>query len=96
MDNYHAIESDICRTFIAPCFKRGNKKHQALWNILTAFANKFPSLGYVQGMNSIAAVITLNFSNQNVAFYMFSYLLNDLKLCELLGNDFKTLKRLFI
>lgn len=47
MDNYHAIESDICRTFIAPCFKRGNKKHQALWNILTAFANKFPLLGYV-------------------------------------------------
>ena len=46
-DNYHAIESDILRTFIAPCFKRGNKKHFALRNILVAFANKFPEIGYV-------------------------------------------------
>jgi hypothetical protein len=47
-------------------------------------------------MNSIAAVIALNFSNEGVAFFMFSHLMTTMNYIDLIGNDFKALKSLFL
>ena len=61
-ESYESIGSDIGRTFI------GDTHHSIdqtrLKNVLTAFANYKPEIGYVQGMNFIAALLLLQFSDE--------------------------------
>ena len=56
--NLHQIDLDLSRTYPdEPYFSEGGGGREALRRVLTAFSNYDPSLGYVQGMNFIAAAL---------------------------------------
>lgn len=82
-DSYEDIDADINRTFISKCFTSGNKRQNDLWNLLRAFVNFGGNIGYIQGMNFIAAALLLNVWNVEDAFKLFCHLMIDLKMQEL-------------
>ena len=51
------IDQDLERTFIEIEFFQRSETRQALKRVLTAFSNYDQTVGYVQGMNFIAAVL---------------------------------------
>jgi hypothetical protein len=51
-------------------FGNQNKAEKMLIRILTAIANYMPDLGYVQGMNFIAASLLLILCNEEDTFYL--------------------------
>ena len=64
-------------------FGNQNKAEKMLIRILTAIANYLPDLGYVQGMNFIAASLLLILCNEEDTFYMMIQLLKLFKLKDL-------------
>lgn len=46
-----------------------------LYNVLKAYANLDPEVGYMQGMNFLAAMFILNVCNEEDAFWCFLYLM---------------------
>ena len=65
-----------------------------LIRILNAVANQMPDLGYVQGMNFIAASLLLILCNEEDTFYMMIQLLKKYKLKDMYLNNFNQLKLL--
>ena len=65
-----------------------------LVRILNAIANYLPDLGYVQGMNFIAASLLLILCNEEDTFYMMVQLLLVYKLKDMYLQSFKMMKLL--
>ncbi|CAG9317093.1 unnamed protein product [Blepharisma stoltei] len=69
----NAIERDLHRTFpdhFLFC-ERGGEGQRALCNILYAYANYDPEVGYCQGMGFIVACLIMQISNEELAFWAF-------------------------
>ncbi|EEQ83110.1 hypothetical protein NCER_100108 [Vairimorpha ceranae BRL01] len=62
----HQIHVDIQRTFRTHYLftKKYGRGQSELFNILTAFANFMPSIGYCQGMSNIAGIILMYFPEE--------------------------------
>lgn len=72
-DNERQINLDMERTFPDhPHYVAGGSGLGALRRVLLAFAFHHPSIGYLQGMNFIAAVLLLVFDSEQEAFWILS------------------------
>ena len=93
--SYSEIIIDSERTFPHILLFYNQDKAQAmLVRILNAVANHIPDLGYVQGMNFIAASLLLILCNEEDTFYMMIQLLKKYKLKDMYLNNFNQLKLL--
>lgn len=59
-----------------------------LVRILNAVSNHMPDLGYVQGMNFIAASLLLIICNEEDTFYLMVQILKKYKLKDMYLNNF--------
>ena len=74
--HFNEIQIDSERTFPhVLMFGSQNKAEKMLIRILTAISNYMPDLGYVQGMNFIAASLLLILCNEEDTFYLMIQLL---------------------
>jgi len=81
------IDLDTERTFPElPFFRPGMPEHRALRAVLSAFAVYRPDLGYVQGMNNIAATVLLHVDSRPHAFSAFANLMLRPALFEVYGE----------
>lgn len=77
------IKLDVSRTFPQLCFfQKDGPYHEALHNVLGAYACYNPQIGYVQGMSFLTAILLLNMEAVD-AFICLANLLNTnvLKAC---------------
>lgn len=83
--NLHQIELDLSRTYPdEPYFTDMNRGRQVLQRVLTAFSNYDPVMGYVQGMNFIAAALLWHASEVD-AFWLLVHLMEDYDLRDNYG-----------
>ena len=79
------IKIDIYRTF--PCGSDLTKNNEKLYNFLTRYSNYNTSIGYVQGLNFIAANALSFFEKEEEAFLFIDGLINLLKLENYFGKN---------
>jgi len=75
------INTDIPRTFPTNIFFRGKDPkslEQPLFNVLLAFSNHNPRIGYCQGMNYVAGMLLLVTKDEEKSFWLMKTLLEDL------------------
>lgn len=78
--NLHQVEIDLSRTYPdEPYFSEGSAGRAALRRLLTAFSTYDPALGYVQGMNFIAAALLWH-AEEVAAFWLLVHLMEDYEL----------------
>ena len=70
------IDKDIPRTFRNPSEEALNK--EKLFSILSNYSKRNPLVGYMQGFNFIVAFILKVIPNEEEAFWLFSYILEDI------------------
>ncbi|CAG9323005.1 unnamed protein product [Blepharisma stoltei] len=89
------IEKDITRTFPANPLFSTELGQKTLKEVLLAFANHRPNIGYCQGMNYIAAtfLITCN-GDRNSAFYIMNCVLSKFGAERLFEKGFPLVKEL--
>ncbi|CAN8062782.1 unnamed protein product, partial [Agarophyton chilense] len=78
-DIEHTIQADVTRTMPShSLFWSGGAQVgvQSLRSILRAYARYVPTVGYCQGMSSIAAVFLMNAVDEEEAFLMFAQFMN--------------------
>ena len=80
---YSDIDADIDRTFTDVEFFQKEQTKMALKRILIALTNYDQTVGYVQGMNFIAAVL-LYHAGEVAAFWLMCALIDKYKLKDLL------------
>ena len=73
------IEVDLCRTLPALSMFNEPNTINSLRNVLTAYSNKDPEIGYYQGMGYLAAMF-LAYLDEEEAFQSFSALMSESKL----------------
>lgn len=79
-DSYRQIQLDLGRTYPdEPYFAEGREGRRALERLLQSFTKYDPKLGYVQGMNFIAAALLWHCSESD-AFWLFVCLMEDFDL----------------
>ena len=77
------IDADLHRTFAEiPFFRKGALGYHQLRNILSVMSLKRPEVGYVQGMNFIAACFLYHL-DEPFAFWMFEKLINELEMTDI-------------
>ena len=75
-ESYTTIIKDLNRTYAEhPWFKEGDKWHVPVKNVLMAFSLYRPDIGYVQGLNYIAANIYYYVKNEFQTFVILANLL---------------------
>jgi hypothetical protein len=65
------IDCDVPRTFPALCGPERPRVRASLRNVLIAYSNADPEVGYVQGMNFIAGMFVLHEKDEETAFWCF-------------------------
>mmetsp|Transcript_8893 Transcript_8893/g.13278 ORF Transcript_8893/g.13278 Transcript_8893/m.13278 type:complete len:591 (+) Transcript_8893:2-1774(+) len=93
----HVIDYDVLRTFPADGrFRKGNKLHETLRNILHAFAAYDPNIGYTQSMNYVAGLLVMQMDTAEDAFWMLERLCHHPKfqLSRLFTPDFPLLQEI--
>jgi hypothetical protein len=89
------IGIDVERTFPhLKLFSNQNKAEAMLSRILNAISNYMPSLGYVQGMNFIAASLLLILCNEEDTFWVLIALLQAFRLKDMYLQSFIKMKLL--
>lgn len=89
------IKLDVSRTFPQLCFfQRNGPYHDALHNVLGAYACYNPTIGYVQGMSFLTAILLLNMEAPD-AFICLANLLNTKYLLACFRMDKKKMDRYF-
>ena len=82
------IKNDLTRTFPDNIlFKYGNRYYNKLYHILTAYSNFNKNIGYVQGLNFLAAHIIYFFENEIDEFIFLDALINKFELDKILDNN---------
>ena len=82
------IKKDLTRTFPKNIlFKYGNIYYNKLYHILSAFSNLNKNIGYVQGINYIAAHIINIFENEIEGLIFLDSLINKFQLDKILDNN---------
>ena len=82
------IKKDLTRTFPDNIlFKYGNIYYNKLYHILTAYSNLNKNIGYVQGINYIAAQIIHIFENEIDELIFLDALINKTELDKILDNN---------
>ena len=80
------IIKDLSRTFPDDnSFKKESDNYKKLFNVLKAYSNYNKKIGYVQGMNFIAAKLILFFKNEKDIFIQLDSLLNKLNFSGVIG-----------
>lgn len=74
-----AILKDVPRTLTSKYDYYAEKGHDRLKKVLIAFVNKYPGLGYTQGLNLIAGYLLLAMPDESDAFWL---------LCNMVDNYF--------
>lgn len=98
------IAKDIRRTK-APAFLAGaalNEYHEAVRQVLTAYSNHNPQIGYVQGMNMSASALLANICTDfahtsrwaEAAFRFFLWIMNQTKIDEHCKGNMEGIKGL--
>jgi hypothetical protein len=85
-EDEHRIQKDVVRTFTNyPMSGQSNDQdgswnqqdgHEMLFNALFAYANYDSQIGYVQGLNYIAAMLLMHIQDEEKVFWCLIYLLN--------------------
>jgi len=84
-DNLHQIELDLSRTYPdEPYFETAGEGRRVLKRLLTAFSNYDPGMGYVQGMNFIAAALLWHATEVD-SFWLLVHLMEDYDLRDNYG-----------
>ena len=82
------IKKDLTRTFPDNIlFKYGNIYYNKLYHVLTAYSNYNKNIGYVQGINYIAAHILYIFENEIDELIFLDALIGKLNLDKILDNN---------
>ena len=82
------IKKDLTRTFPKNIlFKYGNINYNKLYHILSAFSNLNKNIGYVQGINYIAAHIINIFENEIDGLIFLDSLINKFQLDKIFDNN---------
>ena len=82
------IKKDLTRTFPDDIlFKYGNIYYNKLYHILTAFSNYNKNIGYVQGLNFIAAHIIYFFEDEIDEFTFLDAMIHKFELDKILDNN---------
>ena len=82
------IKKDLTRTFPDNIlFKYGNIYYNKLYHILTAYSNLNKNIGYVQGINYIAAQIIFIYENEIDGLIFLDALINKTELDKILDNN---------
>lgn len=76
------IKKDVERTFQTNAYFRDREVQRALGRLLLAYAHYEPQIGYVQGMNFIAAAL-LYHAGEVVGFWLFISLIEALNMKEI-------------
>lgn len=80
------ILKDMNRTFPEdPTFKPGKINHKKLFNILIAYSNYNPIMGYAQGLNFLVANALLILSEEEEVFIFIDSLVNKFEFNSLIG-----------
>lgn len=78
------IDKDVPRTYPElDVYLPDTSSTRKLTNILNAVAIHFPKLGYIQGMNFIAASLIYHIQEEDLTFWVFAHLVEFLNLHEL-------------
>ena len=80
----HRIQKDVTRTFTNYPMTENKVDHSwdtekgqsMLFNVLLAFANYDTQIGYVQGLNYVAAMLLMHIQDEEKTFWCLTYLLN--------------------
>ena len=82
------IKKDLTRTFPDNIlFKYGNNYYNKLYHILTAYSNFNKNIGYIQGLNFLAAHILYFFEDEIEEFAFLEGLIDKLDLDKILDNN---------
>ena len=82
------IKKDLTRTFPDNIlFKYGNTYYNKLYHILTAYSNFNKNIGYIQGLNFLAAQIIYFFEDEIDAFSFLDVLIHKFDLDKILDNN---------
>jgi len=76
------IKKDVERTFQTSAYFRDREVQRALGRVLLAYAQYEPQIGYVQGMNFIAAAL-LYHAGEVVGFWLFISVIEALNMKEI-------------
>lgn len=88
-ENLKQIENDVNRTFEEySCF---SENKSAVKRLLMSMCKAYESIGYVQGMNYIAAVLVYH-AGEEAAFALFKVLISNFNLKKVLQHGFPGLK----
>ena len=80
------IKKDLTRTFPDnPSFHYGNNNYNKLYHVLTAYSNFNKNIGYVQGLNFIAANSMFIFEKEIDVFIFLDALIQKFKLEDIIG-----------
>lgn len=84
-ENLHQIEIDLSRTYPdEPYFSAPSEGRGVLRRLLTAYSNYDPAMGYVQGMNFIAAALLWHATEVD-SFWLLVYLMEEYDLRDNYG-----------
>ena len=84
------IKKDLTRTFPNNIlFKYGNSYYNKLYHILTAYSNFNKNIGYIQGLNFLAAHIIYFFEDEIDEFTFLDALIHKFNLDKILDNNLK-------
>ncbi len=93
IDNLHQIELDLGRTYPdEPYFGETGEGREVLKRMLTAFSNYDPVMGYVQGMNFIAAALLWH-TTESDSFWLLVHFMEDYDLRDNYGPSLPGLNK---
>ena len=92
-NGFATILADIPRTFAHHQFFRINSTKTKLRNILIAFSVHCPSIGYVQGLNYLVALLLFHFHSETDAFWMLCALMSKFQLSSYYEDGMEQLQR---
>ena len=87
VENKIQIIKDLDRTFYeSKNFGKDSEGRKQLMNLLEVISLKYTDIGYVQGMNFVAAAI-INHASPAVSLGIFSHLIENLLLCDIYAEN---------
>jgi len=86
------ILSDIDRTHIFT--DQITSRQNSLFKILIAFSNTMPKIGYIQGINSVAAVFLSHKVAESEVYWLMKYIFKKKKLDDLFTEGFSKVQLL--
>ncbi|KJX94964.1 hypothetical protein TI39_contig4145g00009 [Zymoseptoria brevis] len=82
-----AIVKDVPRTLTSKYDYYAEKGYDRLKKVLIAFVNKYPGLGYTQGLNMIAGYLLLAIPDESDAFWVLCKMVDDYFPAEYFSKD---------